>query len=85
MLASIAYIILFGLLFAEICKVIHFPPLFGMMVAGILIGPSMWQLLDASILTISPQLRIYFVIRQMMNMVGDYQFTLDAYLMSLQI
>lgn len=57
MLLSIAIIIIAGLLAAEICKKIHFPGLFGMILAGIAIGPYALNLIDASILDISAEIR----------------------------
>lgn len=57
MLLSITYILFFGLLFGWICKKLHLPALFGMILAGILIGPYVLNLLDPSILDISAQIR----------------------------
>ncbi|MDO5713344.1 MAG: cation:proton antiporter [Tissierellia bacterium] len=57
MLISIAFIFLFGLVFAKIAEKIHIPGLFGMILAGILIGPFGLNLLDDSILNISAELR----------------------------
>ena len=57
MLLSITYISFFGLLFGWICKKLHLPALFGMILAGILIGPYVLNLLDSSILDISAQIR----------------------------
>lgn len=57
MLLSITYIFFFGLLFGWICKKLHLPALFGMILAGILIGPYVLNLLDSSILDISAQIR----------------------------
>ena len=57
MLLSITYILFFGLLFGWICKKLHLPALFGMILAGILIGPYVLDLLDPSILNISAQIR----------------------------
>lgn len=57
MLFSIAIIITSGLLAGEICKKIRFPGLFGMILAGILIGPSVGNLLSNDILSISSDLR----------------------------
>lgn len=57
MLLSITYILFFGLLFGWICKKLHLPALFGMILAGILIGPYVLNLLDSSILDISAQIR----------------------------
>lgn len=57
MLLSITYILFFGLFFGWICKKLHLPALFGMILAGILIGPYVLNLLDSSILNISAQVR----------------------------
>ena len=57
MLLSITYILFFGLFFGWICKKLHLPALFGMILAGILIGPYVLNLLDSSILDISAQIR----------------------------
>ncbi len=57
MLLSIAVILLSGLLGGWICKKIHFPGLFGMIIAGILTGPYALNLIDASVLNISADIR----------------------------
>jgi len=57
MLFSIAIILLSGLLFGTICKWIRFPSLFGMILAGVLIGPYALNLIDDSILIISSDIR----------------------------
>ena len=57
MLQSITYILFFGLFFGWICKKLHLPALFGMILAGILIGPYVLNLLDPTILNISAQIR----------------------------
>ena len=57
MLISISYILFFGMIFGWACKKIKFPALFGMIVAGILIGPHVFNLIDGSILNISTELR----------------------------
>lgn len=57
MLISISIILLLGLSFGWLCKKIHFPALFGMIIAGILAGPYVLNLLDDSILGISAELR----------------------------
>ena len=46
MLISIAYIILFGLVGSLIFKKLNLPPLIGMLIAGIVIGPNFLNLLD---------------------------------------
>ncbi len=57
MLMSISVILVSGLCFGWLCKKIHFPALFGMIIAGIIIGPYMLDLLDGSILNISAEIR----------------------------
>lgn len=57
MLISITYITFFGLLFGYVCKKIKFPSLFGMIIAGILIGPHVLNLIDNSVLNISTEIR----------------------------
>ncbi len=57
MLFSFALALLCGLFLSELCKKIHLPPLIGMIVAGILIGPNSLNLLDEDFLFLSPVLR----------------------------
>lgn len=57
MLKSIALIFLFGLSFASICQQLHLPRIIGMLIAGILLGPYMFNWFDPSILSISAPLR----------------------------
>ncbi len=57
MLISVSVIILSGLLFGWLCRKIRFPALFGMIIAGIIIGPHALDLLDSSILNISTEIR----------------------------
>ncbi len=57
MLISLALTLLCGMLFGEIFKKFHIPPLLGMIVAGLIIGPSAFNLLDESFLAISGMLR----------------------------
>lgn len=57
MLISISLILILGFIFGEICKKVRFPALFGMIIAGVLIGPSGFNLLDSSILSISSDIR----------------------------
>ncbi len=57
MLISISVILFSGLLLGQICKKVRFPALFGMIAAGIIIGPHGLDLLDGSILSISSELR----------------------------
>lgn len=57
MLLSISIIILAGMFGGYVCKKIHFPALFGMLIAGIIMGPEVLNLIDSSILNISTQIR----------------------------
>lgn len=57
MLISITYITFFGMLFGFVCKKIKFPSLFGMILAGILIGPHVLNIIDSSLLNISAEIR----------------------------
>lgn len=57
MLISIFYILLAGMFLGWLCKKIRFPSLFGMIVAGILIGPHVLNLIAPSVLDISAEIR----------------------------
>ena len=57
MLFSFALIFLVGILLGQVVGWIKLPPLLGMLLAGILLGPFGWELLDDTTLTISSQLR----------------------------
>lgn len=57
MLLSISLILLLGMSLGFICKKCKLPPLLGMLLAGILIGPYGFNLLDTSILNISAEIR----------------------------
>lgn len=57
MLISITCILFFGMFFGFLCKKMKFPSLFGMIIAGILIGPHVLNLIDGSILNISAEIR----------------------------
>lgn len=57
MLISISVILIAGMCFGWFCKKIRFPALFGMIIAGIVIGPYVLNLLDNSILNISAEIR----------------------------
>ena len=52
MLISIAMMFLVGMSMGWICKKIHLPSLFGMIVTGIVLGPYVLDVIDASILNI---------------------------------
>lgn len=57
MLLSIALILLLGLFLGSIFSKIKLPPLLGMIVAGIILSPHAFNLIDESILNISADLR----------------------------
>ncbi|MCH5203882.1 MAG: cation:proton antiporter [Oscillospiraceae bacterium] len=57
MLLSFALILLCGMAAGFVCKKIRFPALFGMILAGIALGPFALNLIDSSVLDISAQLR----------------------------
>ncbi len=57
MLFSIADILVSGLALGTLCKKIRIPGLFGMIIAGILIGPYCLNLIDGSILNVSTEIR----------------------------
>lgn len=54
MLTSLALILLCGLLFGKIFSLLRLPGLVGMLFVGIVLGPHVLNLLDASILSMSP-------------------------------
>ena len=57
MLLSIALIMLVGMGLGVLCRKIKLPGLFGMVIAGILLGPYVLNLIDPFVLAISAQLR----------------------------
>lgn len=57
MLTSLAFIFLVGLAAAAICQQLKLPRIIGMLIAGIILGPYVLDLLDPSILSISSELR----------------------------
>lgn len=57
MLFSLALVFLCGMTLAALLEKIGLPPLLGMLIAGILLGPSVWNVLDDSLLAISADLR----------------------------
>lgn len=57
MLLSIALILLVGMTMGWLCSKCKLPALTGMILTGILLGPQLLNLIDDSILTISPDLR----------------------------
>lgn len=57
MLLSLALIFLCGMLLGEIFKKLKLPSLLGMLITGIVLGPSLLNLIDGSVLSISADLR----------------------------
>ena len=57
MLISVSVILLSGFLSGWVCEKVKFPGLFGMIIAGILIGPGALSLIGPSVLNISSDLR----------------------------
>ncbi|MDY0210042.1 MAG: cation:proton antiporter [Acholeplasma sp.] len=57
MLLSLSYMLLLGLLLAYVFKLIKIPALIGFVLTGIILGPFVLNLIDASILDISSELR----------------------------
>ncbi len=57
MLTSLSFIFLAGLAMAALCERLKLPRIIGMLIAGVVLGPYALGLLDASILSISAQLR----------------------------
>lgn len=57
MLMSIAFMLLMGMFLGWICKILKLPSLLGMMLTGVILGPYVLDLIDASILNISAELR----------------------------
>ena len=57
MLTSLALIFLLGLAMAALCQKLRLPRIIGMLATGILLGPCVFDMLDASILSVSADLR----------------------------
>lgn len=57
MLISITYILFSGMFLGFLCRKIKFPSLFGMIIAGIIIGPQVLNLIDNKVLDISAEIR----------------------------
>ncbi|MBQ9624928.1 MAG: cation:proton antiporter, partial [Clostridia bacterium] len=57
MLLSLAVILLLGMSAGWLFSKIKLPPLMGMLIVGVLIGPYCFNLIDSSVLNISPHLR----------------------------
>lgn len=57
MLTSLALIFLFGLIFGALFQKLRLPPLLGMLIVGIVLGPYALDWLDDSLLSISADLR----------------------------
>ncbi|MBP2024617.1 cation:proton antiporter [Peptoniphilus stercorisuis] len=62
MLFSLGLIILFGILFGSFFERIKLPSLLGMLIAGIIIGPYGFNLIDKSVLNISGELRTFALV-----------------------
>ncbi len=62
MLTSFAFIFLIGLFFAKISEILGCPKIIGMLIAGILLGPCGFNLLDSNVLSISADLRKFSLI-----------------------
>lgn len=62
MLTSFAIIFLSGLLFSQICHRLKLPGLIGMILAGILVGPSVLNIIDDSVLNIAAALRQFALV-----------------------
>lgn len=57
MLTSLAFVFLAGLAAAALCQQLHLPRIIGMLAVGVVLGPSVLDVLDDSILSISADLR----------------------------
>ncbi len=57
MLLSIALIILIALTLGKLLKMVRIPPILGMLLTGILLGPFIFDLIDDRILSLSAELR----------------------------
>ena len=57
MLTSLGIIFAFGLFFGYLSKLLKLPSLVGMMLAGVLVGPSFLNLINNDILTVASELR----------------------------
>lgn len=57
MLTSLAFIFLLGLILGSLFTKLKLPALLGMIITGIILGPYVLNLLDSSILSMSPSLR----------------------------
>ena len=57
MLLSVALILLLGMLLGSICKKLKLPPLIGMLLTGVILGPFVLNLIDPTVSAISADLR----------------------------
>lgn len=57
MLLSIFYITIFGFVFSKLFEKLNMPALIGYLIAGILIGPSFFNIIDLKLINISAELR----------------------------
>lgn len=62
MLTSLGLILIFGYALGRVFEKLNLPPLLGMLITGILVGPYALNLLDANILLISADLRKFALI-----------------------
>lgn len=62
MLFSLALILLFGLSLGSMFKKLKLPGLLGMILAGILLGPHVFNLMDDTMITLSPSLRQFALV-----------------------
>lgn len=62
MLLSIALMFIVGMIFGELAEKLRLPKLLGMLFAGILLGPSVLNLMDVHILNISDELQEFALI-----------------------
>ena len=57
MLLSVALVILISLMMSKLAQMIKIPSIIGMLIAGILLGPNVMNLIDGRILELSADLR----------------------------
>lgn len=57
MLLSLSLIFIMGFILGYICRRIKLPQIIGMLLTGIILGPFILDLLDSSLLSVSPELR----------------------------
>ncbi len=57
MLISIALIFIFGIVLSNLTKKLHLPPLLGMLIAGIILGPFVFDVIDYKVINIAPDIK----------------------------